>query len=132
MIQRGWSFWQNRVLTRPARTGTTETMPLWRSGLASVPQRLCLCGADSMSLSRGDNASHCLCATKRYMAVKQRKTIQTRFKMGPDGSIWANIKTGRSKTAQDHFLPLLTPKGYIKELKMPQAIKKYAQPLPRQ
>ena len=34
--------------------------------------------------------------------------------MGPYGSVWADIKTGKSPMAHDHFQTLLTPKGAIK------------------
>ena len=46
------------------------------------------------------------------------------FEMGPYGSVWAHIKTGRSPMAQDHFkTPPDPPKGY-KSQKMSQKISK--------
>ena len=38
--------------------------------------------------------------------------------MGPDGSIWAHIKTGRSHMAQDHFKTPSDPKTTYEDPEM--------------
>ena len=45
--------------------------------------------------------------------------------MGPYGSVWAHIKTGRSPMAYDHFCTPLDPQMAHKNQKMTNKIKKY-------
>ena len=42
--------------------------------------------------------------------------------MGPNGSVWVHIKTGRSHMAQDHFKTPPDPKKVYKRSKMAQQI----------
>ena len=46
------------------------------------------------------------------------ENYQIWFEMGPHGSIWAHIKTGRSHMAQDHFQTLCDLKKAIKIRKL--------------
>ena len=49
--------------------------------------------------------------------------------MGPDGSVWADIKTGKSPMAQDHFQTPPDPKsGYIRPPKSEKSLKVRAKP----
>ena len=46
--------------------------------------------------------------------------------MGPYGSVWAHIKTGRSPMAQDHFKTPPDPQKGHRIIKNPQKDKKYS------